>query len=215
MKTPLTFLHTADVHIQTFQNLIDEYAPQIKARHVVEPSYLQHVQQYGADTALVERLTGDIETLAKSSQLIVVTCSSIGGVAEALDGMNGCGVHRVDRAMADLAVQQGCNILVLAALESTLEPTQRLLEDSKLALRVSARVSVQLVEGAWEHFQNNEQTEYLNAIAKAINENEDRHDLIVLAQASMAGVSALHRGEVPVLSSPTLGVLRAIKTLSA
>jgi len=213
MKTPLTFVHTADIHVKTFQDLINQYAPQLDVMHLVEPSYLAHAQKVGIDETLVKRLTSDIEALTKSNQMIVVTCSSIGGVAEAMDGTNGCGVQRIDRAMADLAVQQGNKILVLAALESTLEPTRQLLEDSRLALNSSASVSVQLVDGAWAYFQRGEQVKYLNAISQAIQGNASRYDLIVLAQASMSGVSALHDYEIPVLSSPNLGVLRAIQSL--
>jgi len=54
---------------------------------------------------------------------ILVTCSSIGAAVEKAAETANIPVLRVDQPMADLAVQTGKRIGVIATLQTTLEPT--------------------------------------------------------------------------------------------
>ena len=121
---------------------------------------------------------------------------------------------RIDRAMADRAVTLGPRVLVLAALASTLEPTQQLIESS--CARANARIAARylLVEDAWQYFVAGNRDAYCQAIARKIQAEAKQADVIVLAQASMAPAAELV-GElgIEVLSSPRLGVQNAIHRL--
>ncbi|MBW3698240.1 hypothetical protein EK599_21430 [Vibrio sp. T187] len=213
MEYDLTFIHTAKVHVNTFQSLIDLLAPRLRVRHIVEPSFLAHAQRSGIDQTLTDKLELLLASVSQHSQVVVVSCSSIGELAEKFDGKYGSQVQRVDRAMADLAVTKGGKILVLAALESTLRPTLELLESSMRNLHQNVDVSLYLVENAWEYFSEGDHNAYLSEIAKAITAKSSEYDLVVLAQASMAGAESYITSNIPVLSSPKLGVLRAIQSL--
>jgi hypothetical protein len=119
---------------------------------------------------------------------------------------------RVDRAMAERAVELGQRIIVAAALTSTIAPTRELILD---AARRSGK-EVELVEllcgPAWPKFEQGDLVGYLDEIAACLRRVATDGDVIVLAQASMAGAAALCADlPIPILSSPRLGLEAAIK----
>lgn len=63
------------------------------------------------------------------------------------------------------------------------------------------------------HFELGDEAAYLQAVAAHVAEVQHQGDVVVLAQASMAGAEAFVRTAKPVLSSPRLGVLGALELL--
>ena len=114
---------------------------------------------------------------------------------------------RIDRAMAERAVRSGPDVLVVAALESTLRPTIDLIRESAVALGRDITVRHLVVEDAWRHFMRGDREAYVGAVVEAIRREPIAADVVVLAQASMASAAErLHDLGVEVLSSPALGV---------
>jgi hypothetical protein len=111
-------------------------------------------------------------------------------------------------------VALGPRILMVAALESTLAPTQALIAESAQRAGMPVKVQPLLVAAAWPHFQRGDTGAYLQCVADAVTAAHAGHDVVVLAQASMAPAAALliELG-VAVLASPALGVQRAIAQL--
>ena len=121
---------------------------------------------------------------------------------------------RIDRAMADRAVRLGPRVLVVAALESTLEPTAQLIRESAAAMATQVELKPLLVEGAWAHFLRQDPAAYAEEVARAVRGAVGTCDVVVLAQASMAGAAALLADvDVQVLSSPQLGVQSSLAQL--
>jgi hypothetical protein len=143
---------------------------------------------------------------------VLCTCSTIGGCAEEIGRSAGAPVLRVDRAMAERAVELGPRILVAAALASTLEPTRALLLDAAARAGKTVRIGEVLCDSAWPHFERGDHAGYFAAIAECLRGVASDADVIVLAQASMAGAAALCADlPVPILSSPRLGLEAAIR----
>ena len=69
-----------------------------------------------------------------------------------------------------------------------------------------------LCDGAWPCFEAGDLEGYLAIVAAECDAVAETSDVIVLAQASMAGASRLCTTQVPVLSSPQLAVEAAIST---
>lgn len=117
--------------------------------------------------------------------------------------------------MADRAVKLGPRILVVAALESTLGPTTKLLEESAVALGVNVEIEHLVAEGAWLHFLRGDRAAYVTTVATAINAiGPHSASVIVLAQASMSpAAEALSDLGIEVLSSPRLGVQSVVAQL--
>ncbi len=209
----LTFLHTGQAHVETFDRLARELDDSVPVRHEVQAALLEQAVAAGVATAGVQLAVAEtVRALASDGPAIILcTCSTIGGLAETVPVPRHVTVLRIDRAMAEQAVASGRRILLLAALQSTFEPTLALLEQIAFdANRVIEVVEV-FCEFAWPFFERGDLSGYAAEIAKAIEGVARPSDLVLLAQASMAPAADLvaHLG-VPVLSSPKPGLEAAL-----
>jgi hypothetical protein len=207
----LTLLHTAEVHVATFGALLKRLAPELEARHLVRPDLLDLARSDGiaaAEAPLADALRG-----AAASDLILCTCSTLGGLAEALGPELGLATLRVDRPMAERAVALGPRVTVVAALESTLAPTAALIEGVAVGAGREIALTVSLCEGAWRRFEAGDAAGYAAEVARCLEALAPGADVLVLAQASMAAAATVARVSVPVLSSPELGVAGTLARL--
>ncbi len=216
----LCFLHTDEVHIPVFTALVEAQAAEqnitVNVRHDVRDDLLARAQEQGMSESLATDVTAAMHTAADSgARVVVCTCSTIGGVAEAASADNSAFLSaRIDRAMADVAVGLGGQLLVVAALESTLDSTRRLIEGSAANARIDVAIDMHVVPDAWQHFMAGEITTYCERVATDIRTLHTGYSGVVLAQASMAPAATLCSDlPVPVLSSPALGVNNALNTL--
>jgi hypothetical protein len=214
--TTIGFLHTSPVHVATFRRLVDELIPDAEVVEVVDEILLDQARQLGERDVRV--LGGVADRLAEllAADVVVCTCSTLGGIAEEVGRAAGSKVVRVDRAMAEraveLAVGGGGGIAVVAAIESTLAPTRALLDEVMLATGAVVDVELHVVDGAWARFEVGDLEGSLDLIAAALPDIAAGAGVIVLAQASMAPAVGRTQLAVPVLSSPRLAIesLRAL-----
>ena len=209
MRNHVAFLHTSPVHVETFERLVKATHPCVQTTHIVAENLLSDAQVVGIDNrnliAGVHKAM--IDAASKGAAIVACTCSTIGGVAEKTPTNGRFKALRIDRAMADRAVQCGPNVLIVAALESTLEPTTRLIQESALALERDVTTQQLVVEGAWPHFLRGDLEAYIGAVVGAVRSAPFESNVVVLAQASMmAAADQLDDLGTEVLSSPTLGV---------
>lgn len=208
----LTLFHTAATNESLFAALLNEIAPDLPVRHIVDETILPAARVAGVTPEIAQHVQATIlDALGSGSDAVLCTCSTIGAAAEATQALTDKPVQRVDRAMAEKAVRLGSRILVAAALTSTLEPTRELLLD---AAQKSGK-TVELIEvfcaTAWPKFAAGDKDGYFADIAAELHRVASQGDVIVLAQASMAGAAALCTDlPIPVLSSPRLGVEAAV-----
>jgi hypothetical protein len=212
----ISFLHTSPVHVATFDVLLDELSPGMPRRHRVEEGWLEAARDHGMSTDLSETITTAMRELADGG-IGVCTCSTIGGVAEAA-GTDNAPTIRIDRALMQAALSHGSHPLVAMCLVSTKAPTLDLLHDVARAQGCDASPIVVMCQPAWRHFEAGDMDAYAGSIADTITPDlrSDSPDCIVLAQGSMAVAEPLLTDTgLPVLSSPRLGVLRALELLKA
>ena len=206
----LVFLHTSPMHIDTFNVLLRELAPDLPVQHIVDEAILREARDAGRLTeAMQAKVRAQVEML-RAAPVVLCTCSTIGGCAEAA----GPNVIRVDRPMAAKAVQMGRRIIVAATLASTLQPTKDLIFDEAHRQNKSIELIEVLCDGAWAKFEQGDQAGYVEVIAKRLHAVTHLGEVIVLAQASMAAVEREDFG-VPVLSSPRLGLEAALAAFHA
>lgn len=202
------FLHTSPVHVATFDALVAEIAPGSLTLSVVDEQLLEQAREAGTDDAElaagVERAL--VELIERGADVVVCTCSTIGGVAEDVGTRRGLDVVRVDRPMVELAVATGRRIGVVVAVESTVEPTLALIDDVASHAGRGVDVSVIVVDGAWDRFECGDQGAYIELIVAALPAVAARVDVVVLAQASMAAAAEVAAVDVPVLASPRTAV---------
>ena len=205
--TTIGFLHTADVHVETFRALVAERGH--RAVHVVDPTLLADARAHGVNASLAARLGDRLRELAgRGPDVIVCTCSTLGGHAERV--VLPVPVLRVDRPMAEAAVAIGGRIAVVATVASTLAPTRDLL----LECAADAEVELAPCLDAWAFFEAGDHEGYRQAIAAHVRTLDA--DVIVLAQASLVPAAELLADlPVPVLSSPRSAVDRAVAVAAA
>jgi hypothetical protein len=207
------FLHTAEVHVAVFTGLLREMAPDDEAIHVVDPSLLADARlRLAVDDDLRTRIGTGLEDLRnRGAGRMVCTCSTIGGDAERVGLARRLDVCRVDRPMAEAAVAHGGRIAVVAALESTMEPTRALLTETAEKRGQPVTIIDAPCLEAWTRWEAGDVAGYLTAVADHLKSWGDRADVIVLAQASMAPAEKLVQLAVPVLSSPRPAVLELVR----
>ncbi len=211
----ISFLHTGQVHVATFDALLDELSPGMARRHRVEEAWLEQARNHGMTPVLAATIGSAMKQLADGG-VGVCTCSSIGGVAEAV-GTAEAPAIRIDRALMQAALVHGPRPLVAMCLDSTQMPTLDLLDDVARTLGLDASPVVVMCLPAWQHFEAGDMDAYAHSIAETIQAALATHrpDSIVLAQGSMAVAEPLLSDAcLPVLSSPRLGVLRALELLN-
>ncbi|MCQ1059705.1 hypothetical protein LRP52_27220 [Photobacterium sp. ZSDE20] len=202
----IAFLYTLDANKALFRPYIERYLANNTATitHHVNEQLLSKAMEAGLThtvTKLVQQAIRDIE--AEGADIIICTCSTIGDAAEQTPNINSR-VIRVDRPMAEQAVSAR-KVHVLAALESTIEPTLTLLKQCGQQQGTSPDISYAVIPNAWPHYANGDADSYAKVIAKYVERESNRYDNIVLAQASMApAIAYINKPPAPVLSSPEL-----------
>lgn len=201
------FLHTAQVHVATFEALSRELVPSAQTVHRVDPGALELARQDGAAERVRAVVAGHLAELREAGcEVVLCTCSTLGEVAEGLSS-DGLKVIRIDRPMLRRAVTLGPRIGVVAALTSTVEPTTHVLAVEAADAGAAISVEVCVVDGAWDAFLRGDAEDYYSRIAQAARALSSRCDVVVLAQASMEPAAALLPGlATPVLTSPRAAV---------
>jgi hypothetical protein len=210
----IAFLHTAAVHIDTFDALARELAPGLKLTHAVREDLLCATEKAGGVTpAVAVRTQEALLALAEGgARVVVCTCSTLGPEAEIAAREAEIPIMRIDRPMADAAVMAGRVIGVCAALKPTLAPTRALIESSAERLRRKIEVREFLFDDVWPAFREGRLDDYHQGIAARLADAAADVDVLVLAQASMAPAAELCGViSVPVLSSPRIGFAEAAR----
>lgn len=201
------FLHTAEVHVATFDALSRKHLPSASTVHRVDPEALELARQDGTSERVRAAVAAHLAELRDAGcGIVLCTCSTLGEVAEDLSG-DGLAVIRIDRPMLRRAVTLGPRIGILVALTSTVEPTTGVLAEEAADAGTDITVELSVVEGAWDAFLAGDSEAYHSRIAQAARVLASHCDVVVLAQASMEPAAALLAGlEAHVLTSPRSAV---------
>ncbi len=212
----LGLIHTSATLVPVFQKLCSESLAGINVFNIVDDSLIRDVINRGELTAHTARRVVDYVGSAEAAgaDFIMVTCSSIGAAVEAAAALTSVPVLRVDQPMADLAVQTGSRIGVIATLPTTLAPTGDLVKRRAAAAGKEIQLVSRLCEGAFEALMSGDAEKHDSMVAAALKELSKEVDVIVLAQASMARVVdglAEEDRRISILASPP----QAIKHLAS
>ncbi|WP_231463818.1 aspartate/glutamate racemase family protein [Pedobacter sp. Leaf132] len=212
MKTKtLGLVHTSATLVPVFQQLCSVHLPNVNVFNIVDDSLIKDVIARNELTKLTARRVVDHVGSAAlaGADYILVTCSSIGAAVEAAAELTGVPVLRVDQPMADLAVQSGKKIGVIATLPTTLGPTSDLVKRRAAVAGKEIELTAKLCEGAFEALMGGNPEKHDEMVATALKELSTQVDVIVLAQASMSRVvDGLQESErkIPILASPALAI---------
>jgi Asp/Glu/hydantoin racemase len=207
----LGLIHTSATLVPVFAELCAKYIPGVKTFNIVDDSLIKNTIACGELTADTSRRVVNYAGSAQDAgaDYILFTCSSIGPAVEAAAGLSHVPVLRVDQPMADVAVQSGKKIGVVATLSTTLNPTSDLVRRRAIAAGKEIELVSVLCEGAFEALMSGDAATHDQKVGDALRKLANEVDVILLAQASMARVvetlSAADK-KVPILASPPIAM---------
>lgn len=199
-------IHTTPATVQSLSKLAGEVIGEVEIVNILDDSILGDMKEGGHEEAVKKRWIQYARILEElGADAVVSACSTVGAIAEEADRLLGIPVYRIDEAMIEAAICMGTRISVLATLNSTLEPTVDLLRrrgGSSLEIRVV------LVEGAYEALMSGDREGHDRRIREAVFRETEHSQVVVLAQASMAGAleGVAEEDRPKILTSPRLGM---------
>lgn len=211
----LGFLHTAEVHVATFDALVAHAAPDVDVVHLVAPDLLADARATSPDdpevVASIRQALADLER--QEPDVVLCTCSTISGTAERLATDDGPDIVRIDRPLATNIVTTAAKAALVATVESTLGPTLALFEEERARRGGDTELVLVTCEEAWPHFEAHDLESYLHCIADCVDALDSSFDAVVLAQASMAAARDLVAKSERVHSSPVPALEAALELL--
>jgi Asp/Glu/hydantoin racemase len=210
----ICLIHTSPLMVQLFTPLCRDRLPDVKVTQIINESMIRDTVEAGrVRQPTIDALNTFAEACFKlGTELVMVTCSSIGPAVDLIQGRFQKPVLRVDEPMAEAAVAavaRGRRIGVAATLRTTLDPTSDLLHRKAREAGKEVELVECLCDGAFEALMAGDAELHDVLVCKAMINRLGDVDAIVLAQASMARVvDRLPRGALtaPVLSSPDLAM---------
>ncbi|MDX9952809.1 MAG: aspartate/glutamate racemase family protein [Anaerolineae bacterium] len=212
----LAIIHTTTVTVEPLKALAKELLPQTTVINFVDDSILPQLRKNGSDIhAIAPRWIAYAHFAEEAgADIILNACSSVGELCTLAQPHIAVPIVRIDAPMAELAVCRSDTIGVVATVPMTLGPTVRLLQEKAIAAGRQVTLSPLLIAEAFERLSAGDSAGHDTLLVEALTQLLEEVEVIVLAQASMARITATF----PVtqrerfLSSPRLG-MEAVRTL--
>jgi aspartate/glutamate racemase len=218
MMAKLAILHTSLATTVSLPPLAAEILPGISLHHFVDDTILPQLLANGGKTSEVEERVIQYARFAEQAgaDVILCACSSIGEIVPAAQRFLSIPILRIDETMAEKAIVNGGSIGVAATLETTLEPTSRLITQKALKAGKEITMLKKLIEGAYQRLIAGDAAGHDELVLQGLAELATQTEIIVLAQASMARVlNQLPAADAArFLTSPRLGLQQVRKVLS-
>lgn len=186
----IAIIHTTPATVEPLRALAAELLPGYEVANFVDDSILPQLAASAGDLSLVEPRLVTYARFAEGvgAQAVLEACSSVGELVARAQEVIGIPMVRIDEAMAQEAIRRGQRIGVAATLETTLQPTTRLLREK--AEEAGKQVSfIPLLAGeAYQRLMAGDPEGHDRILAEALSGLAGQVDVVVLAQASMARV---------------------------
>jgi aspartate/glutamate racemase len=188
MKT-VAAIYTAISIIDPVKAIFRELMPGHRLVNIYDDSLVPDIIQAtdGAVTGVRRRLLSYCQSSEDmGADLILSTCSSMGDIVGQIQAFVRVPILRIDEPMVRQAVEQGSSIAVLATVDTTLAPTNRLLRSTAEKLGKRVEIVEGLAEGALQALNEGKAERHDEILMQAARAVADRADVILLAQGSMA-----------------------------
>ena len=185
MPTKLALIHTASFLSGVFGDLCSDIIPGVNTFNIVDESLIGNTIDAGHLTPVTSKRVAQYIQSAEEAgaDIILVTCSSLGPAVEAARPFVNVPVLRIDEPMANLAVQTGDRIGVIATLSTTLEPTIALVEGCAKKQNKTPEIIPHLCDGAFQAVVSGDTDTHDQIVSQGLCELMTKVDVVVLAQA--------------------------------
>jgi aspartate/glutamate racemase len=212
----LAIIHTTPATLTNLKKLAIETIPDLTVINFMDDSILPQLANNQGNLADVEERLIAYARFAEQAgaDIILEACSSVGEITKKMRMVVKIPVVRIDEAMAESVVKHEKKIGVAATLATTLKPTMKLLEEKAELIGKKVQLTPCLIEGAYQQILKGDQAGHDKLLMDAFSTLFNEVDVIVLAQASMAGVAEKMSEEdrSRFFSSPALA-MKQVKSL--
>jgi aspartate/glutamate racemase len=212
----LAIIHTTPATLTNLKKLAIETIPDLTVINFMDDSILPQLANNQGNLADVEERLIAYARFAEQAgaDIILEACSSVGEITKKMRMVVKIPVVRIDEAMAESVVKHEKKIGVAATLATTLKPTMKLLEEKAELIGKKVQLTPCLIEGAYQQILKGDQAGHDKLLMDAFSTLFNEVDVIVLAQASMAGVAEKMSEEdrARFFSSPALA-MKQVKSL--
>ena len=171
---------------------LKEKVPGVRVEFITDSTLLTDVRANGGPSqAVIDRMTLYAKAAEISgADLIVNSCSTVGEVADIYAKEVNVPVMKIDLPMAQEAVRLGTKIALIATLETTLGPSQRLIEKVGAEQGKKMECTQYLQNPAWDALQAGHPEEHNRILMESIRELDIRakHHVNVIAVRGPEGV---------------------------
>lgn len=218
MVYKLILIHTVLPLIQVFNRLAQNLTPEIKLIHILDEILLEFEELNAGSMEIIEqRLQNHILNAQQvHAAAVLATCSILSEPINKLRATAKIPLIKIDEEMARIAVNSGKKIGVLATNANTLKPSSQIIQNQATQLQKEILIIPAYVPNAFNAIRNGDYETHNRLVKQGIIELAPKVDLIVLAQASMAGVLfqlADNEKSVPILASPQIALEEAYRTM--
>ncbi len=190
--------------------VFNELLPECRLVNIIDDGLIHDINRTGSiSSAVTRRLTRYYENAVEmGADVILNTCSSVGEVADLGRKLVDVPIVKIDEAMVEEAVRRFDRIGVIATLQSTLEPTKRLILRKAEEVGKPVVIVDGLADGAYQALIRGQADVHDERIGNTALQLANEVDAIVLAQGSMARMqdALAQRTGLPVFSSLRAGV---------
>ena len=213
----IALIHTVPTVYATFAQRIRERIPDVKISNTVDEFLASDPAEVGEFTANNAARLFQIVKVAEATgaDVVLTTCSTLSPHVEKLRPFAAVPLITIDGAMLAEAVSIGTRIAVIATADSTLGPTTDTLRREAAATGASIEVTAVLCPQAYTAIKARDRATHDRVVLARVPEVAD-HDVIVLAQASMAHLESEINTVTgkPVLSSPRMCIAELERVLA-
>jgi Asp/Glu/hydantoin racemase len=213
----LVIIHTTAVTIEPLKALAAEIIQNCEVFNLLDDSILPQLIKNNGKLEDVEERWLKYAKVAENigADCILCACSSVGELVYKARNIVKVPVLRIDEAMAEEAVEKWNVIGVAATLSTTMNPTMELLESKQREMNRKVDFKPLLIEEAYKLLVKGDRKGHNALLSVELEKLVKTVDVVLLAQASMAGIIAELPDEqkVKFLTSPRSGMERVNKIM--
>ena len=214
-KKKLVIINTNIMTLDMLNGICARIIPDVEVINIVDESLLREAKEKGVTPNILSKMSMYLQCAEKSgADIILNQCSSVGEAVDILQKFVSVPYIKIDKPMADKAVELGSNIAVIGTVSSTLIPSCDIIK--KAAEEKGKKVNVKpcLLDGVIELLSTEEgKAKHDEIVINEVYKQAEENDVVVLAQASMYRImEKLGETKVPVLASPEIAIT-AVKNM--
>ena len=184
--------------------------PDVRVLNLLDEALLKDAERLGRITpGLVRRMTGLVALHeASGAEAVLFSCNAYSPYVDQVRAQSNVPVLPIDEAMIERALALGRRIGVLATVPAGLEQQRQSLDRAAGAAGKPIELEAVLRPDAFAALNAGDAATHDRVLLDELEKLAPKVDVVILAQASMAGLSEKVPPEtpVPVLSSPQLAV---------